>query len=49
MTHSEGGTTPFKGRYDDSCGCTIFTEGGIILLRDVSTTEGGMSPSKGGL
>ena len=34
MAHSEGGTTP-KGRYDDSCRCTIFTEGGIILLRDV--------------
>ena len=37
MTHSEGDTTPSKGRYDhdDSCRCTIFTEGGIILLRDV--------------
>ena len=49
MTHSEGGTTPSKGRYDDSCGCTVFTEGGIILLRDVSTTEGGMTPSGGRL
>ena len=43
MTHSEGGTTPSKGRYDDFCGCTIFYEVGVILLRDVSTTEGSMT------
>ena len=49
MTHSEGVATPSKGRYGDSCGCTIFTDGGIILLRDVSTTEGGMTPSEGGI
>ena len=59
MTHSKGGTTPSKGRYEDFCGCTIFYEGVIILLRDVSTTEGGMTapyhlrrrlmPSDGGI
>ena len=27
----------------------VFTEGGIILLRDVSTTDGGMTPSEGGI